>query len=92
MVKVVKKRGKEETFKPDKIRKSLAKATIDAGYSVQEKKDILDEVYSNISKKLDEKKEVKSDTIRVCLLTELDKCEPYIAKSWRNFEKKYKQR
>lgn len=91
-MKVVKKRGSIESYQPTKIRKSLEKATIDAGYSVEEKKNILDKVYSNINKKLEEKKEVKSDTIRVCLLTELDKCEPYIAKSWRSFENKYKSR
>ena len=58
--------------------------------SPEEKKDIIDEVFLNINKKLDEEKELNTDTIRICLLTELDKCEPYIAKSWRRFDKKYK--
>ena len=40
----------------------------------------------------DEDEEIKSETIKMCLLTELDKCEPYIAKSWRRFDNKYKSR
>lgn len=92
MRKVVKRKGKIESFKPDKIKGALQKATIDAGYSLEEKKDIIDEVFKNINKKLDKEEKVESKTIRMCLLTELDKCEPYIAKSVRKFDKKYKSR
>jgi transcriptional regulator NrdR family protein len=90
-MKVIKKKGKTESFKAQKIKGSLQKATIDAGYSVEEKQEILNQVFSNIQKKLDQKGEVDTETIRGCLLTELDKCEPYIAKSWRNFDRKYKK-
>jgi len=89
---VVKRKGKIEPFRPDKIKGSLQKATIDAGYSLEEKKDIIDEVFKNINKKLDKEDKIESETIRICLLTELDKCEPYIAKSVRRFDKKYKSR
>ncbi len=91
-MRVVRKKGKTESFQPTKIKNALQKAAIDAGYTPEEKKDIIDEVFSNINKKLDEEKELDTETIRICLLTELDKCEPYIAKSWRRFDKKYKSR
>ncbi len=90
MKNVVKKKGDIEPFNPDKIKGSLQKATIDAGYSLDEKQDIIDEVFLNINKKLDNEEEIASDNIRICLLTELDKCEPYIAKSVRRFDRKYK--
>lgn len=92
MTKVLKRKGTIEPFKPDKIKGSLQKATIDAGYSLEEKKDIIDEVFKNINKKLDKEEKIESENIRICLLTELDKCEPYIAKSVRRFDKKYKSR
>lgn len=92
MKKVVKRKGNVENFSPNKIKGSLQKATIDAGYTVEEKQDIIKEVLNNINKKIDEEKEIKSETIKMCLLTELDKCEPYIAKSWRRFDTKYKSR
>jgi transcriptional repressor NrdR len=92
LTKVIKKKGSIESFNPTKIKGSLQKATIDAGYSLDEKKDIINQVFTNINKKIDEEKEIKSETIKMCLLTELDKCEPYIAKSWRRFDDKYKSR
>ncbi len=92
MTNVLKKKGTKESFDPNKIKGSLQKATIDAGYSIDEKKNIINEVFLNINKKLDNETEVSTDTIRMCLLTELDKCEPYIAKSVRRFDSKYKSR
>jgi transcriptional repressor NrdR len=92
LTKVIKNKGKIEAFNPNKIKGALQKATIDAGYTVEEKKDIINQVFANINKKIDANEEIKSETIKMCLLTELDKCEPYIAKSWRNFDKKYKSR
>jgi len=92
LTKVVKRKGTIEPFNPNKIKGSLQKAAIDAGYSVEEKKNILEEVFNNINKYIGKKQRVKSENIRSCLLTELDKCEPYIAKSWRKFDKRYKAR
>ncbi|MGF7117679.1 transcriptional repressor NrdR [Methanobacterium oryzae] len=92
MTKVVKRKGTIESFDPSKIKGSLQKAAIDAGYSVEEKKDILDEVFNNINKNIGKKEKVESENIRMCLLTELDKCEPYIAKSVRRFDQRYKSR
>ncbi len=92
MTKVIKRKGTLESFNPDKIKGSLQKATIDAGYTVEEKKDILNEVLNNINKEIGKKEKVESENIRMCLLTELDKCEPYIAKSVRRFDQRYKSR
>ncbi|WP_414470550.1 ATP cone domain-containing protein [Methanobacterium sp. ACI-7] len=89
---MIKRKGSVEPYNPNKIKGSLQKATIDAGYSVEEKKDILDEVLTNINKDIGHKGEIKSENIRKCLLSELDKCEPYIAKSVRRFDERYKFR
>ncbi|MBC7090263.1 MAG: ATP cone domain-containing protein, partial [Methanobacteriales archaeon] len=72
-MRVIKRRGKLEPYKPSKIRASLEKATIDAGYSLDEKKEIIDKIYETVTRKLEGKEEIKTDTIRMCLLTELDK-------------------
>ena len=87
---VIKRTGERERFNRGKIRGALQKATIDAGYSVKEKEKLIDEIYDKIDKKFKSEGEIKSENIRMCLLTELDACEPYIAKSWRDFDKKYK--
>lgn len=88
---VVKKKGNKEPFSPDKIKGSLQKAVIDAGFTLEEKNSIINEVFININKKLDNEEEIPTKTIRMCLLSELDECEPYIAKSVRRFDCKYKQ-
>ncbi|HEY0196703.1 MAG TPA: ATP cone domain-containing protein, partial [Methanobacterium sp.] len=67
MTKVIKKKGSIESFNPDKIKGSLQKAAIDAGYTVKEKEDIINEVFVNINKKLDKEDKIKSETIRACL-------------------------
>ncbi len=54
MTDVIKRKGTKEPFNPDKIKGSLQKATINAGYSLEEKNEIINEVFSNINKKLDE--------------------------------------
>lgn len=90
MAKVVKRKGKIEQYNPNKIKGALQKATIDAGYTVKEKEDLINDISNKINKKFEKEREIKSENIRGCLLTELDECEPYIAKSWRNFDKKYK--
>ena len=90
MKNVIKKKGDIEPFNSDKIKGSLQKATIDAGYTLEEKQDIIDEVFAFVNKKLDNDEEIASEKIRMCMLTELDKCEPYIAKSVRRFDHKYK--
>jgi transcriptional repressor NrdR len=91
-MKVIKRKGEKEPFDSNKIKLSLQKATIDAGYTLEEKKDIIDEVHSYINNKLNNETEISTETISMCILTELDKCEPYIAKSVRRFEKEYKSR
>ena len=48
MKKVIKRKGNVESFNPNKIKGSLQKATIDAGYTLDEKKDIINEVLANI--------------------------------------------
>lgn len=90
MIQVVKRKGNVEQYNPDKIKSSLKKATIDAGYTVKEKEELIDEIYDKINKKFKNEGQIKTENIRGCLLTELEECEPYIAKSWRNFDKKYK--
>ena len=87
---VIKRTGEKEKFNPNKIKGAIQKATIDAGYDIKEKEELIDEIYDKIDKKFEKEGEIKSENIRMCLLTELDSCEPYIAKSWRDFDKKYK--
>ena len=61
MTKVVKRKGTVEPFKQDKIKGSLQKATIDAGYSLEEKRDIINEILGNINEKLNKEDKIESE-------------------------------
>ena len=45
---VIKRKGETEPYEPTKIKNALQKASIDAGYTPEEKEDIIEEVYYNI--------------------------------------------
>ena len=92
IIKVKKKTGKTEPFDPEKIRRSIQKAAIDAGYTLEGMADpnLIDEVTKGIIEEAQEKKEIKTTVIRNSILNRLQKSESSIAKSWKKFEKKYK--
>jgi transcriptional regulator NrdR family protein len=90
LTKIIKRRGYKEPFKPKKIRRSIKKAVIDAGYTLEEKDELIDEISDIIMEKVKKKSEIDTDTIRDSILNQLDKFEPDIYKSWIKFDKKYK--
>jgi transcriptional repressor NrdR len=90
MTEVRKRLGHMEAFDPNKIRRSIQKAVLDTGYTLNEKKELIDEVSNTIIEKSKEKKEIDSKTIRTSILVNIEKVQPSIAQSWRRFDEKYK--
>jgi transcriptional repressor NrdR len=92
VIKVKKKNGSEETFDPEKFRRAMLKAAIDAGYTLEGNVDLtlVDIITDDLEKELQGENEVDSATIREKILNKLEEFESSIAQSWRNFEKKYK--
>ena len=90
--KVQKKDGKVENFDPEKFKKSMQKAAIDAGYLLEGNVDLtlVDVVADDMDLELPNEDEIKSETIREIILKKLEKIDSAVAKAWRNFEKKYK--
>ena len=91
MVNVIKRNGRKEKFSAEKIRNSVRKAVIDAGFKVEAKKKLID----NVSKEtIDWAKEgdVKTKEIKECILYQLSKESPAVAKSWKKFDKRYKSK
>jgi transcriptional repressor NrdR len=90
MTEVRKRLGHTEAFDPNKIRRSIQKAVLDAGYSLDEKKELIDEVSNSIIEKSKEQREIDSKSIRNSMLVNIEKIQPSIAQSWRRFDDKYK--
>jgi transcriptional repressor NrdR len=90
MTVVIKKRGTVESFDQDKIKRSIQKAAIDAGYSLNEKEDLINEITEHVTEKVKEEKEVKSDVICEAVLNEMLASSPEIVEAWRKFDRRYK--
>lgn len=90
MTMVRKSSGDKEQFNEVKLRRSIQKAGIDAGYTLEEISDDVDEITSKIVEIANQKNEINSGAIRDHILVELDELNPLVAQAWRNFDSKYK--
>jgi transcriptional repressor NrdR len=90
MVVVVKKSGGNEPFDGEKIRKSIEKAAIDAGYSLERIKKIIDKTIEDITEEAEKSGEIDTDAIRESIFNRFEKNESSIVKSWKKFDEKYK--
>jgi len=64
VINVVKRRGNSESFEPDKIKKFILWAVIDAGYTLEEKKEVINEISDGMIEMTPEKSEINSGTSR----------------------------
>lgn len=90
MTNVRKRSGNKEPFDPNKIKRSIQKAGIDAGYAIEDIVQLVDDVTDQIIEMAEQKNEINTDAIRDNVLNELDKAQASIAESWRKFDRKYK--
>jgi transcriptional regulator NrdR family protein len=68
MVNVVKRGGKKQKFSAEKLRNSLRKAVIDAGFSVADKKKLIDKVSKETISWAKEEGDVKTTVILVPII------------------------
>lgn len=90
MVEIIKKGGAKEQFDKEKIKKSIEKAAIDAGYNLEKIKTLINEITKSIEKDTQNKEELDTAMIRVSVFNKLEKREPSIVESWKKFDEKYK--
>jgi transcriptional regulator NrdR family protein len=90
IVEIIKKGGAKEQFDKEKIKKSIEKAAIDAGYNLEKIKTLINEITKSIEKDTQNKEELDTAMIRVSVFNKLEKREPSIVESWKKFDEKYK--
>jgi transcriptional regulator NrdR family protein len=89
-IKVLKKGGSVENFDPEKIRRAIEKASIDAGYLLEGNVDLTLVDIDDFNLELLEKDQIESVSIRDWILEKLGKVDSSLVKAWKNFEKRYK--
>ena len=90
MVEIIKKGGAKEQFDKEKIKKSIEKAAIDAGYNLEKIETLINEITKSIEKDAQNKEELDTAMIRASVFNKLEKREPSIVESWKKFDEKYK--
>ncbi|MDD1774428.1 MAG: transcriptional regulator [Methanobacterium sp.] len=90
MTMVRKGNGEKEPFDDDKIKKSIMKAAVDAGYSTDDIEQEANKIKNSITEMALQKKEINTEAIKDHILKELYKTNPSIAQSWLKFDEKYK--
>lgn len=90
MTNVVKRDGKREAFNPEKLRRSVKKAAIDAGHELGEKEEVVEAAVSGILKQASDRAEMTTDEIRKNILSQLEEADSTISTAWRRFDDKYK--
>ncbi len=91
-IKVRKKDGSVENFDPEKFKRSMEKAAIDAGYLLEGNVDLtlVDIAADDLELELQGKDRVESAAIRKRILNKLEEIDSAVVKAWKKFEKRYK--
>lgn len=87
MTDVIKRNGMKEPLKPEKIKKSLEEAVRDAGFSPQEKRNIIEHASQDAIQMANNKDHVKTKQIRDVILNDLENNDNQVAKAWRIYER-----
>lgn len=88
----IKRGGKKETFRPEKLKRSIRSAAKDAHLSVARTKKIVGKVSHAVLKSIAKRKTVTAATLRKKVLSQLDKIEPAAAKAWRKYDRRRRAR
>jgi len=90
MTDVIKRDGKKEPFREEKIKNSIESAVKGAGFRTQSKKRLINKTMNNINQAIHGKKEISTAKIRNIVINgleqDLDEDEIIIANAWRNYE------
>jgi len=89
MTDVVKRNGKKESFKPQKLRKSIENAITDAGYTVTDQMGTIEQATQDVENMAMNRNEISSRDIRNEVVNDLESNAPKAAHSWRNYERQH---
>lgn len=88
---VIKRNGQKQQFSEQKMRKSIESAVQDAGYNVQDKRNLIDKTVQDVTQTIGNVDQVESKQIRNIIIDDLGQEEQAggdtdVAAAWRNYE------
>ena len=89
---VIKRKGKGEPFRPEKLKRSIMGAAKDAHIPAAKAKAIVGKVSRAVFKSIAKRKTVTVAVLRKKVLSHLSKASPVTAKAWRAYDRRRRMR
>lgn len=89
MTDVIKRNGKKEQFKPQKLRKSIENAVSDSGSTITNEMKAIEHATQDAEKLAMNRNEISTKDLRNEILNDLEGDAPKVAQAWRNYEKQH---
>jgi transcriptional regulator NrdR family protein len=89
---VQKRKGYQEEFQVEKLRRSIENAARDAGLSEDKVFQVVEEISSYVLENIKDLEFVDTQSLRTLILNKLDETYPEVANAWRKYDKEVKGR
>jgi len=89
---VQKRKGYQEEFQVEKLRRSIENAAKEAGFSEDKVFQVVEEISSYVLENVKDIESVDTQSIRSMILNKLDETYPEVANAWRKYDKEVKGR
>ena len=89
---VQKRKGYQEEFQVEKLKRSIENAARDAGLSEDKVFQVVEEISSYVLENVKDLESVDTQSMRSLILNRLDETYPEVANAWRKYDKEVKGR
>jgi transcriptional regulator NrdR family protein len=89
---VQKRKGYQEEFLVEKLKRSIENAARDAGLSEDKVFQVVEEISSYVLENIKDLESVDTQSLRTLILNKLDETYPEVANAWRKYDKEVKGR
>jgi transcriptional regulator NrdR family protein len=89
---VQKRKGYQEEFQVEKLRRSIENAARDAGLPEDKVFQVVEEISSFVLENIKDLEFVDTQSLRTLILNKLDEIYPEVANAWRKYDKEVKGR
>ena len=89
MTDVVKRNGKKEPFRAQKLRKSIENAVSDAGFTITDQMKTIEHATQDAENLARNRNEISTTELRNEVVNDLESDAPKVAQTWRNYEKQH---
>jgi len=91
MANVKKRNGSQQPYDPEKVKASIKKAIIDAGETLEDKKELIEKTAKDVGDEMQEKGLQTTEDIRKKVNEALEAAGSKASEAWKKFDERYKK-